>query len=233
LKNAASSIKRNIALSYSMFKFQLGLDPSKEITLTETLDEIMRKTDFESSVLGNLNIDENIDYQLVKGQVNISEKQVALKKWAYSPTLVGFYSYTEKLKTTGLDMSPNHVAGFNLSVPIFSSGMRQSQVNQKKLELDMAKRNKSMVQDQLYLQENNLKFSLSTAIENYKMQKANVKVAQEVYQNYENKYKQGIISSLDLVQIHTNYLNAENAYTSSMLELLQAQLKLDILNARL
>ena len=233
LKNSANSIERNITLSYSMLKFQLGIAPQESITLSESIDAIFSSFDFEALSKQELNIEENIDYQLVKGQVEVSEKQLALQKWAYSPTLAGYYSYTEKILTTGLELSPKHVAGFNLSVPIFSSGMRQSQVNQKKIELDMAKRNRSMVQDQLYLQESNLKFNLNTAIENYKTQKENVKVAKEMYQNYENKYKQGIISSLDLVQIHANYLNAENTYTSSMLELLQAQLKIDILNARL
>ncbi len=233
LKNAANSVQRNITLSYSMLKFQLGVDPSQDVKLTETLDEILEKSNFQSSVLNELNLDENIDYQLVKGQVDITEKQVTLQKWAYSPTLVGFYSYTEKLQTTGLDMSPNHVAGFNLSVPIFSGGMRQSQLNQKKIELDIAQRNQSMVEDQLFLQESNLKFNLNTAVENYETQKENVKVAKEMYQSYENKYKQGVVSSLDLTQAHSNYLNAETDYTTATLELLQAQLKLDILNARL
>jgi len=233
LKNTSNSVKRNITLSYSMLKFQLGIEPSVNIVLNDSLDDIMEKSDFESSILRELNINENVDYQLVNGQVEIGKKQVSLQKWAYSPTLVGFYSYTEKIKTTGLDMSPNHVAGLNLSVPIFSSGMRQSQLNQKKIELDIAKRNKSMVQDQLYLQESNLKVNLNNALENYQTQKANVKVAKELYESFENKYKQGILSSLDLTQAHASYLNAENSYTTARLELLQAQLKIDILNARL
>ena len=233
LQNAANSVNRNITLSYNMLKFQLGIEPTEIITLNESLDEIMDKLDFESSLLNKMNIDENVNYQLVDGQVQVSEKQVKLNKWAYSPTLVGFYSYTEKILTTGFDMSPNHVAGVNLSVPLISGGMRQSQLNQKKIELDIAKRNKSMVQDQLFIQESNLKFNLNNAMENYNTQKANVKVAKEIYQSYENKYKQGVVSSLDLTQVHGNYLNAENTYTTAMLELLQAQLQLDILNARL
>ncbi|MBI9054627.1 MAG: TolC family protein [Bacteroidales bacterium] len=233
LKNTSNSVKRNITLSYSMLKFQLGIEPSLNIVLNESLDEIMEKSDFESSILKELDINENVDYQLINGQVEIGEKQLALQKWAYSPTLVGFYSYTEKLQTTGLDMSPNHVAGLNLSIPIFSGGMRQSQLNQKKIELDVAKRNKSMVQDQLYLQEGNLKVNLNNAYENYQTQRDNVRIAKELYKSFENKYKQGILSSLDLTQAHASYLNAENSYTAAMFELLQAQLKIDILNTRL
>jgi len=55
----------------------------------------------------------------------------------------------------------------------------------------------------------------------------NVQVAQSVYESYFNKYKQGMLSSLDLTQANSNYLQAENNYISSMLKLLQARLALE------
>jgi outer membrane protein TolC len=81
--------------------------------------------------------------------------------------------------------------------------------------------------DQLNLQENQLKFELRSALENYQTQKENVQVAQRVYDSYFNKYKQGMLSSLDLTQANSNYLQAENNYISSVLKLLQARLALE------
>ena len=233
LRNAESSMERNIIMAYDMLKFQLGLDPNNEIVLTQNLDDILRDNDFGMSLLKEFDVDQNVDYRIISRHVDITKKKVDIQKWAYSPVLVGFYSYTEKIKSTGLDMTPNHVAGLNLSIPLFSSGDRQSKLNQRRIELNIAERNKSMVKDQLYLQEHNLKFNLNTAFENYKTQKANVEVAKNVYKSFENKYKQGILSSLDLTQAHGNYLKAESSYTTSVLELLQAKLKLDVLNSGL
>ncbi|MDD3528018.1 MAG: TolC family protein [Bacteroidales bacterium] len=42
-----------------------------------------------------------------------------------------------------------------------------------------------------------------------------------------NKYRLGILSSLDLTQANTNYLQAENNYITSIMELLQSKLALD------
>jgi outer membrane protein TolC len=129
--------------------------------------------------------------------------------------------------TTDFDLSPRNAAGLTLSVPIYSGGLRKAKVDIAKIELDKTRRNKSLLGDQLNLQENQLKFELRSALENYQTQKENVQVAQRVYDSYFNKYKQGMLSSLDLTQANSNYLQAENNYISSVLKLLQARLALE------
>ena len=43
----------------------------------------------------------------------------------------------------------------------------------------------------------------------------------------ENKYKQGMASSLELIESNGLYLQAENNYISSLMNLLQTKLALD------
>jgi outer membrane protein TolC len=61
----------------------------------------------------------------------------------------------------------------------------------------------------------------------YISQKGNVEVSKRVYSSMENKFRQGIASSLDLTQANQLYLQAENNYISSLLNLLQTKLSLD------
>jgi outer membrane protein TolC len=112
-------------------------------------------------------------------------------------------------------------------VPIYSGGSKKAKLDMAKIELEQTRRNKSLLQDQLTLQENQLKYDLRSALDNYHTQKENVDVAQSVYDNIFNKYKQGLVSSLDLTQANSNYLQAENNYISSMLKVLQAKLALE------
>jgi outer membrane protein TolC len=58
-------------------------------------------------------------------------------------------------------------------------------------------------------------------------QKENVEVAQRVYESTENKYKQGMASSLELTQANSQYLQAENNYVTSLMNLLQTKVALD------
>lgn len=43
----------------------------------------------------------------------------------------------------------------------------------------------------------------------------------------ENKYKQGMASSLELTQANSQYLQAENNYITSLMSLLQTKVALD------
>jgi outer membrane protein TolC len=84
-----------------------------------------------------------------------------------------------------------------------------------------------MVSDQLLLQEKQLRYNLVNANLNYKSQKDNIDVAKRVYASMENKFRQGMASSLDLTQANSLYLQAENNYVSALMNLLQTKLALD------
>jgi outer membrane protein TolC len=124
-------------------------------------------------------------------------------------------------------MTPNHMAGVTLSLPVFSGGTRKHKVAQAKIELEKAINQQSMVEEQLKLQEEQLLYDLKTAAENYQAQGENVEVAKRVYQNIQNKYEQGMASSLDLTQSNSDYLQAESNYIQSVMSLIQAKVALD------
>ena len=164
---------------------------------------------------------------MMEVQEQMSEKNVEMQKWAYAPTLVGFYSYKEKIMTSAFDLSPNHAAGFTMSIPIYSGGTKQAQMTKAKIELEKAARNKSLLEDQLALQNNQLVFNMTNAYENYRTQKENVEVAKSVFASIQNKYQQGVISTLELTQANGNYLQAENNHVSAVMDLLKSKLALD------
>jgi outer membrane protein TolC len=177
--------------------------------------------------ISSFDITGNINYQLMESQELLAQKQVDMQFWSFTPTIAGFYSYTRKFKVSGFDFAPNHVAGLSVSVPLLTSGTRILKVAQAKKELDIAQRNKEMVRDQLALQEKQQLFDFQSALENYSTQKENVEIANRVYTSMQNKYKQGMASSLDLTQANSNYLTAENNYLSAVLTLLQANTSLE------
>ena len=233
LENANRAAARQVELAINMLRLQMGLDVSADIELTDKLDEIVDRSDFNGTLINTLNLDVNIDYRLMELQTSLAGKQVNLQKAAYLPTLTGFYNYTEKLLKPEFDMQPNHLIGMNMSIPIFSSGLRKSRVNQAKINLMVAENQKELLSDQLMIQEKQLRFNLNTALEQYESQKANVEVAQRVFESIRNKYEQGMISSLDLTTANNNYLQAENSYISAVMQLLDAHVAMDKLLNRI
>jgi outer membrane protein TolC len=77
------------------------------------------------------------------------------------------------------------------------------------------------------MQEKQLRYNLVNANIQYTSQKDNVEVSKRVFTSVENKYRQGMASSLDLTQANSLYLTAENNYVSSLMNLLQTKLALD------
>jgi outer membrane protein TolC len=230
LENSMKSMERNIEVSYNLLRFQLGLDPEAEIKLTQSLDEFLEEIDVNLLTMQNLSLGSNMDYRLIEGQERMNELGVKMQKSAVLPTLAGFYSYAESgmgNKLNDLQWFPNSMIGLQLSVPIFASGERYSKIKKAELELDKIRTNKSLVTDQLLMQEKQLKFNLINAREQFESRKENIEVAGRVFTSVENKYKQGMASSLDLTQAHNNYLQAESDYISSLMSLLQNKLALD------
>jgi len=233
LENTRKSMERLLQLNYNMFKFQLGVAPDTRIVLADSLEQVLGLINPDATIDPDFDIKQNINFQLMESQVLLTKKQLDLQKWGYGPTIAGFYSYTEKFVSSGFDLTPNSVAGISLSVPLFSSGMRNARVSQSRINLDIAQRNQEMVRDQLELQKSQLVYNYQNAIENYNVQKENIEVAGRVYRSIQNKYQQGMASSLDLTQANSNFLTAENNYLSSAMTLLQAKTSLEKLYNRL
>ena len=114
-----------------------------------------------------------------------------------------------------------------ISVPIFASGQRYQRIRKAQINLDRARTTKEMVTDQLLLQEKQLRYNLVNANQQYISQKDNIDVSKRVYASMENKFRQGMASSLELTQANTLYLQAENNYITSLMSLLQTKLALD------
>jgi len=229
LNNALKSAERQYEMTKNMLRLQLGVSAETELELTDKLEDIMANAEFNLLANGTFDIVQNIDYQLMDVQEDMSEKQVDLQKAAYLPTISGYYNYTYKLLKPAFDMSPAHMVGLQMNIPLFSSGERRAKVRQAKIDLETTKNNMEMLEDQLSIQFKQLKFNLLSAMESFENQKKNVEVSREVYKSLKTKYEQGVISSLELTTADNNYLKAESDYLTSMLEVLKAQNELNTL----
>ncbi len=230
LETNIRAMERNLEFSYNMLRFQLGLDMNTEIELSTDLDKLLAEADIESLMDNDFNLRDHVDFRLVESREKMQELTVKDAKAGMLPTLSAFYSWNKNGmgdKLNEQDWFPNSMLGFQVSVPIFASGQRYSKLKTAQINLEKERNNKSMVSDQLKLQEKQLRFNLVNARDQYNTQKENVEVSYRVYESVENKYREGVASSLDLTQAHNNYLQAENNYISALMDLLQSKLALE------
>lgn len=233
IDNAIKSTERQIEMGYNLLHLQLGIDLNQKIGLSSSFDELAQRFILQNKPNETLNLQNNLDYKLVSMQSDIAKKQISLRKMSYLPSLVAFYSHTEKIKVAAFDMNPKDVVGLTLSIPIFSSGQRLYQLNQAKIDFKISENTKDLVSQQLAIQMEQLTFTYNNLLEQYLTQKENVSIAKEVLDKMKFKFDQGVISSLELTSANNDYLSAESSYTSVMLQLLNAELSLRKINSKL
>ena len=219
LKNSLLSMERTVAVNYNLLRLQLGLEAGTPIKLTDALNVFLENDKSARLYVEKFDINNNLSYQLITTQTELNKKMLGLEKWSYAPTISGNYNFNYKIL--------KHTAGLTMNIPIFSGLQRDSKVKQAKITLEQSYMQKSLLQDQLNVQDEQLKFNLKNAMENYNLQKENIDVATRVLKNYQRKYELGAVSSLDLTQANNNYLQAETNYTEAILSLLQAQVSLE------
>jgi outer membrane protein TolC len=233
LQNAVNSSERQLEMAQNMLRLLLGVTAETSMELKETLAQVLTRLNNRNMLSQAFSVQQNIDFQLMQFQEKLSEKQVTMQQSNYLPTLVGFYTRTEKIVKPDFDMSPNNMIGLRLNIPVFSGGMRLSQVRQARIELETVRNNKALLMEQLEIQEKQLQFNLRNARETYTNQVKNLDVSRRVYENLKLKFEHGLISGLDLVNADNNFVRAETDYISAVYQLLHAQVELDKLYGQL
>jgi len=236
LKNTRSSMERNMELNYNMLRFLLGVERGTPIILTDNLNAIVDGINVDALAAEEFKLENNINYQLIDSQLKMSELSVKSAKATTFPTLSTsiYYQKTGMGNELGsMQYFPYSAFGFQLQVPIFASGSRYTSIKKAQINYEKAMNTKSMVSDQLLLQEKQLRFNLLSAYEQFKTQRDNIAIAGRVLTSVQNKYNQGIASSLELTQANDNYLTSQSNYLNAVANLLQTKVAFDKLMNRL
>lgn len=233
LTNSLNSMQRQVEATRDLLKFQMGMPFENSILLTDKLENITGEVTMETLVATSFNLNQNINYQMMETQEKLSEYSLKREKTTYLPSLAAVYQHTEKLKKPEFDFAPTDLIALSMSIPLFSSGQRNSKVQQRKLELKKIVNNKQNVANGLQLEYDNAMNELTTAWTSYLNNKKNIELTKRIYDKMQIKYKEGISSSLDLTNAQNQYLTALGNYYNANYALITAKNKLDKLTNNL
>jgi len=145
-----------------------------------------------------------------EAQVKASEKAVSLAKSASRPNIYAswdYYSRSQALAGAGMEKNWNdyNVIGIVFSWPIFDGFATKQKVEQALIELKQAKILKEKSQEDIALELKEAYLSLKNAIAKISSYEADLQVYLDQLKSIEEKYKQGIASSLDLEDAKIRY----------------------------
>jgi outer membrane protein len=234
LETQLKSVEQQIDVTYKILKLQMGIDINASIVLTDSLGQLLKTEDISERLRRDFHVEDNIGFKLLLTQEKLADLTLKNEYSTFLPTISAFANIEKNAQRNSFNFFDTSkpwykttVAGIQLSWPIFSGGQKIFKVQQAKIELKQAELDRIKAQQGLDLQYMQARSALKTAYDSYQNSKENRKLANEVYEINLEKYKEGIISSLDLVQAHNQYLQAEGDYLKSAAQLLTARTTLD------
>lgn len=227
VESSAIEMAKQLQSAKNFLKFQMGIETSQNIELTDNLDKMMEGFAPQEYVGRGIDPNQNIDLKIMANQIALSNLQLKLEKSNFLPNLSAFVMYQKLAKEPEINFTPTALAGVNLSLPIFSSGMRRSKVQQAQLQLTKSKNTYDQVKQSLDMELADATAQLNVAWAKYLSQKENRDLANRVYQNYRIKYSKGMASQQDLIQANDKYLQAVGNYMGTVVDLFNAKLRVE------
>jgi outer membrane protein TolC len=218
--------------SLNNLKFYMGMQVESNIVLQEEMPDSAASY-IESE--NNQNFIENrVDYQIQKTNVELYEVDKQNNIAAYIPTLSFYANYNFQAMRSefdffqsGKDWYNSSAIGLELKIPVFSGFKRLSKVEQSQLNIEKAMENLKLTEQSIKVELSNYYIQFRNAIDNIQTEKENLALAESVYQNTQLEFSQGTGSSLDLVQTESSLRETQNNYYNKLLTLYIAKLDLE------
>lgn len=232
VENTAAETRKQLNSATNLLKLQLGIPDSTNLVLTDKLEAMVNNLNPEFESTG-LDPNMNIDLKITSNQIEINKLQYKLNKTYFLPTISAFVSFQRLHKEPQINFTPTAILGVKATIPIFSSGMRLSKVQQAKLEWKKSLNTYDQTLQQIEINYAEAKTNLSIAWNKYEAQKQNQELAKQVLQEVEVKYTNGIASQTEVIQANDKYLQAVGNYLAAIVELVNAKVKIDKITGKI
>ncbi len=232
LENGLKQVNDQIIVAKKLLKFQMGIEIMTEISIADDLTTL--SSGLEGEIASTINVAENIDYKILQTQLKVNELLVKNKKADYLPTLAGFFSHQQvamgnEFNFFGSDGSwyPTTIWGLNLSIPIFSCGQGPSRLKQAKIETLKTQNRIKQLDEGLQLQTAQATTAYNNSLESQKTRERAVEIANEVLQTTEVKFKEKVVSGMELTQAQSQVIQSKTNLINAKYDVLKAKLAID------
>jgi outer membrane protein TolC len=232
LENSINSARRNYALALQLLRFQMGIeltaDVAPNIRLTELL-QALPPAEFGE----NFNPTTLLEHQLMETQITLLELNTKVNANKKLPSVGAFFTHQQQAMKNDLNLFekntwfPATIWGLNVAIPIWSSGQLKSVVSQNQIDVVKTQEQLALIDRNMMLRVAQARTTYASALEQMVAERKNIVLAQRILQRNMIRYAEGMLSSLELTQAQTQYLNAQSSYIAAAMQLLSARVELD------
>lgn len=226
------SVDRQIILAYALLKFQMGMDITTPLVITDTFssdqlqDEALLAASFETI--------HRSDYQALLLQEQLLGLNIKSIRSGYYPSLYLFgttQAQAQRQSFNFLDTDqPWFYVGFfglTLNVPIWDSFEKSARIQQQQVELKQLQLAQSNLQNAINLEVLQAQNAYQEALDRLADQEENLQLAQRIYDVSTKKYNEGVGSSLEVNSAQSTLYQTQSAYLNTLYQVMSAKADLE------
>ncbi|HEY1033030.1 MAG TPA: TolC family protein [Flavipsychrobacter sp.] len=218
-----------LTLSEQLLKYQMGMEISQPIILTDTSVDAKIMEASEMLLSTEADYDDRTEFGILQTQLLLNKYDLKRHRLSGLPSLAAFgslnYNYASN-EFSDLVNKPylNYsLVGLKLNIKIFDGLQRYNRVKQAKLSIEKTKNSIENLKLGIDLQTAQSKTSLKNALLTMKSQERNLGLANGVLDLARKKYKAGVGSNTEVTQAQTEMLQSQNNYFNAMLDVINAK----------
>jgi len=219
LKTEKVKIENQLDIGHAALKFMMQLPQKDTLVLSDTLSEQLL-TNF--SAIDSLTYENRPEIRQLNTALKLGEYNVQRFQLSRIPTLVAFGSFSKNAQRNTFDFLnqgpwfSTSLVGVKLNAPLFDGNARRSRINKAKLELQKTKNTYEKVKQAIDLEFVSAQKKMQSAMNTLTTQKANVALAEKVYNTTKSKYEQGLGSNLEIYTAQTELKMAQNNFYGAL-----------------
>ncbi|MFC6997115.1 TolC family protein [Rufibacter roseus] len=230
LQSERDKLKSLQELGYNLLKFQMGMPQAQPLVLTSTIQEAIIATEDE---LEEMNYANRVEYSILQTNKELATLDLRNKRAGYLPRLVLTGRYGGNTASNefgdlfkGSDYYQFASFGLGLQIPVFDGLAKKYQIQQSKLALQKVDIGFKELEQAIDLQVAQAVTNLKNARIQLDAQQRNRALALEVLRVAKIKYREGVGSSIEVLNAETALKEAETNYSNALYDLIISQVDL-------
>lgn len=225
LRNQRTNIAQQTDNALRSLKFLINYPISEPLRLEDDL-EAMELAVETLALTGDIPYGNRPELQLLDQALELQDLSIELQKSRYLPSLYGVlsgqYQYQGDNFSDGF-WAPTILVGLNATIPIYDFGGRAARVEKARLAKQKVIHQRDDVNRSIQLEVVNARATFTTATERLQNSKENLALAQRIYDTTQIKYREGVGSSVEVVQAEQSLYETQANYLNVLYEALLAR----------
>ncbi|MEM7571849.1 MAG: TolC family protein [Bacteroidota bacterium] len=225
LQTERNNLDRNQENVMRALKYAINYPMDQQLRVEDNLEGMVIEID-AADLESEIPFARRPEVRLLEKGIALQDLNVELQRSAFLPTVFANASYQYQFQGNTLNdgfWAPTGVIGLSANIPIYDFGGRSARVERARLERETIINQRNDLVRGIELEVRNARTAFESARESLEARERSLGLAERIYETTQIKYREGVGSSLEVVQAEQELYQAQANQLNAIYDLLVAK----------